>query len=786
MTANLNTMRTAPTNHQTAQMMHRMRDWSLGSQQKSNVASTPSFSYSSSAGISSQTSAHSTSTITNNNNNNRRILDYAPSSNWSNASTEQSFDAQATMHVRDMLEKLEMYMYNESKSLFANSAQLSAECEEWAQFFPHIRVRGHNQSPQKDLGHEHIPHRSSVSGNSRACVVSPYFYMPQTRATNLQMDGIQLPRDAVVRKPLALDSREFIEGFGLGGVQSLLDWNSCGVIDGFLQNGLHSEIKSATPTSHDPHSTRFSDYHVSPNSIQLKILASSKTNKSHMGASSSLKSLRNALPTASTSEDAIGDSTIFGLALVEWNDLQNEAPCCNSDFILSEGEDKSVLVFVHWDNADVLKNEEDKRNKTSQKSYEITSFDVMFAFQTADWAIYEIHASLLYDFIQSSPKSLNIHLICKESKIVSSNANEEIFAIDGEIEEYFALDDDLEEDFEKSSPTYSRSFQRRGLPPITPNASIRQDIMSNVFDDIWSEVIPLFQPLLSKGCEPSIANSKKQSQQQNILTNSLTNSHQDVFDGLNPTKQPDSQLFEVFGDPEASDDIFSANTQTLLSSAMTIKSLPLQRRDSSARVKTFSLENISTLESANNFGIGISSSRPSSAHRATSSRPNLNSTTRPASGKNYELYLCQQQQQQQANHNRSTNPNTSLSNASTGGITSSPSSSSHIKTSPSRSAMKRGSTGMRLTPLSSGVMPPIGNTNMQQAQGMNDVLFGTSIGVGNSGGGGNNGRPSTSYGERAVTGSTTAKRLPPIKMSAYPIQEGMEGLNFVNSPKNVK
>jgi hypothetical protein len=36
------------------------------------------------------------------------------------------------------------------------------------------------------------------------------------------------------------------------------------------------------------------------------------------------------------------------------------------------------------------------------------------------------------------------------------------------------------------------SKKQRGLPPVTPIASIRNDILNHLFDDVWSEVCALF------------------------------------------------------------------------------------------------------------------------------------------------------------------------------------------------------------------------------------------------------------------------------------------------------
>lgn len=48
------------------------------------------------------------------------------------------------------------------------------------------------------------------------------------------------------------------------------------------------------------------------------------------------------------------------------------------------------------------------------------------------------------------------------------------------------------------SETHRRSKLKRstGLPPVTPNACVKDTVRSLLFDQIWSEVITILQPLL--------------------------------------------------------------------------------------------------------------------------------------------------------------------------------------------------------------------------------------------------------------------------------------------------
>ena len=44
----------------------------------------------------------------------------------------------------------------------------------------------------------------------------------------------------------------------------------------------------------------------------------------------------------------------------------------------------------------------------------------------------------------------------------------------------------------------SRLRGSHGLPPVTPNACVRDAVCSEVFDQIWNEVITVLQPLLAR------------------------------------------------------------------------------------------------------------------------------------------------------------------------------------------------------------------------------------------------------------------------------------------------
>ena len=49
------------------------------------------------------------------------------------------------------------------------------------------------------------------------------------------------------------------------------------------------------------------------------------------------------------------------------------------------------------------------------------------------------------------------------------------------------------------SESHSRSRLKRhhGLPPVTPNACIREGVMNLAFNNLWTEVISILQPLIA-------------------------------------------------------------------------------------------------------------------------------------------------------------------------------------------------------------------------------------------------------------------------------------------------
>lgn len=76
---------------------------------------------------------------------------------------------------------------------------------------------------------------------------------------------------------------------------------------------------------------------------------------------------------------------------------------------------------------------------------------------------------------------------------------EEVLAEDGEVEEYFGFDRSAleEEGADARAGNRYRRLQRRGYPPVTPNACAKDAVVSHLFDQAWGEVVQWLRELLS-------------------------------------------------------------------------------------------------------------------------------------------------------------------------------------------------------------------------------------------------------------------------------------------------
>ncbi|KAM6261519.1 protein FAM149A isoform 2-T2 [Porphyrio hochstetteri] len=97
---------------------------------------------------------------------------------------------------------------------------------------------------------------------------------------------------------------------------------------------------------------------------------------------------------------------------------------------------------------------------------------------------------------------------------------EEIYDVDGKIEEYLAFDNKElgDESWEQKKMHLAEKRHKRGLPPVSPNACIKDAVASEVFDCIWSSVIGILEELIKKNWETSITEGDKQVETLNTVT----------------------------------------------------------------------------------------------------------------------------------------------------------------------------------------------------------------------------------------------------------------------------
>ncbi|KAJ3067187.1 hypothetical protein HDU99_003601, partial [Rhizoclosmatium hyalinum] len=267
-----------------------------------------------------------------------------------------------------------------------------------------------------------------------------------------------------------------------------------------------------------------------------------------------------------------------------------------------------ALVFVHWGLVEETEEDgEDQESRVDEGRVKrrrrhggdrVGSYDVLTAFKDTDWSIYEIDAYSVNAFtlcIESNhAHTIDLYLIYNATDQPRVLNNEEIFASDGQVEEYFAHDD-IDDTTQEPHATFSPKRKRGCLPPVTPNASIRQDIMNHLFDDLWSEVIPHLQHLLKafdadseSSTAPSPIPTRTAPATQKQQTKSGTTStrkntiHGVELTGFSNYFDEDSESGSE-GESSAGTSSGYEDTEKLLR-AMTIRSVPLQRRESSARV----------------------------------------------------------------------------------------------------------------------------------------------------------------------------------------------------------
>ncbi|XP_009871815.1 PREDICTED: protein FAM149A [Apaloderma vittatum] len=186
--------------------------------------------------------------------------------------------------------------------------------------------------------------------------------------------------------------------------------------------------------------------------------------------------------------------------------------------------------------------------------------------------------------IRKSLDSSSARVSASDSSMYSF-LEEEIYDMDGKIEEYLAFDNkDLDdENWEQKKMYLAEKRSKRGIPPVSPNACIKDAVASEVFDCIWSDVIGMLEELIKKNWDSSITECDKQVEKLKAVTAKLP--HLPVVrvtaDAGSVSLSRGSEARSVsFGSHFVSLQVhrFSSNFCSDLNGVMTIQAKPLQQR----------------------------------------------------------------------------------------------------------------------------------------------------------------------------------------------------------------
>ncbi|XP_028396996.1 protein FAM149B1-like [Dendronephthya gigantea] len=177
-------------------------------------------------------------------------------------------------------------------------------------------------------------------------------------------------------------------------------------------------------------------------------------------------------------------------------------------------------------------------------------------------------AGYMQDFQGLAVLGNSVEAIFGGDEFAPTEYKEEVFAEDGCVEEYFAFDSSgSSEDFKKKA--LSKSRHHMGYPPVTPNAVATDTILSQIFDQLWGEIILWLRNLLTL-------------YSQNVLRGSLSEKQPFIPELIKESESMDSR--------PASRDPFARTYQVRLRSGIkssdvnglndliTIRSLPLKQR----------------------------------------------------------------------------------------------------------------------------------------------------------------------------------------------------------------
>ncbi|KAM6076133.1 protein FAM149A isoform 1-T1 [Chlamydotis macqueenii] len=223
----------------------------------------------------------------------------------------------------------------------------------------------------------------------------------------------------------------------------------------------------------------------------------------------------------------------------------------------------------------------------------VTSQTQSLQAECADWVAQFPHLRLCISGSKLIPTASPIHksLDSSSTRISTSDSSiysfleEEIYDVDGKIEEYLAFDNKEldDESWEQKKARLSEKRSKRGIPPVSPNACIKDAVASEVFDHIWNNVIGILEELIKKNWETSITEGDKQVEKLKTVATKLP--HLPVIGitadaGSVPLSRSSEARSVSFGSHFVSSQVhrFSSSFCSDLNGVMTIQAKPLQQR----------------------------------------------------------------------------------------------------------------------------------------------------------------------------------------------------------------
>ncbi|XP_019408797.1 PREDICTED: protein FAM149A isoform X1 [Crocodylus porosus] len=170
---------------------------------------------------------------------------------------------------------------------------------------------------------------------------------------------------------------------------------------------------------------------------------------------------------------------------------------------------------------------------------------------------------------------------------VYSFLEEEIYDVDGKIEEYLAFDDKEldDENLEQKGAQLAQKKNKRGIPPVSPNACIKDAVAAEVFDHVWNNITEILEELIRKNWESAITANDKQVEKLKASTTKLPDLPV-LHITTDTVSVPPSRGSEARSTTFASHFVpsqvnrFSGNFYSDLHGVMTIQAKPLQQRHS--------------------------------------------------------------------------------------------------------------------------------------------------------------------------------------------------------------